>query len=99
MRGCWRLCCLSSVLGRGVALAKGMCSRDERAGSVKLGGQSRSEGREREGEEGRGWHSDGRGRRSREGGTSMKGRDGEEEDEEPCWESGDEVEEWCEVWN
>lgn len=96
MRGCWRLCCLSSVLGRGVAPVKGMCSRDERAGSVKLSGQSRREGSERE-EEGRERHSDGRGRSSRDGGTNIKGRD--EEEEEPCWELGDEVEEPGEVWD
>lgn len=98
MSGCWRLCCLSRVLGRGVAPGTGMCSRDERAGSVKLGGQSRREGSEREEDE-RERHSDGRGRSSREGGTSINGRDEEEEDGEPCWESGDEVEEPREVWD
>lgn len=66
-----------------MAPAKGTCSRDERAGSVKLGGQSRREGSEREEEE-RERQSDGRGRSSREGGTSIKGRDKEDDDEEPC---------------
>lgn len=79
-----------------MAPAKGMCSRDERAGSVKLGGQSRREGRERV-EEGRERHSDGRGRSNREGGTNIKGRVEEEEDEEPCLDSVEEVEEPCEV--
>lgn len=65
---------------------------------MKLGGQSRKEGRERE-EEGRERHSDGRGRSSREGGTNIKGRDEEKEDEEPCWGSGDAVEAPREEWD